>query len=466
MAQPVTHREPFVHIVELTHDRALVGWGAFWFERTDPSRRWEIVDDEELQRAVGRRTCIGRSAEPFGDATVRVLGPDGRIVAEESTRDRTWAWIEGLSPDVDYRYDVLVDGEPWAAGERHDWVPVERGGYDLAPAGRHYDLRFRTFPDPETPTPPMSFAALGDYGVGIRSDAESSRRQRRIAEVLDALVDRHAVRFVVSLGDNVYQGEQGQVDDESGGEDDDWYSSFYEPYRYTIARVPVYPAVGNHDSAETENSDDRAQMEDNFHLDERFGRDRAPGSHDSGLFYRVPYGPDLELLCLDTSVVEGEDGTRRAFQTDAHRGWLEDLLREPGPRWRIPFAHHPAFTAGPDHHNDEGIIRDLLPLFASGGVRLALGGHEHNFQISELDDLTYVISGAAGKVDEALPGGFEAAHTRAWAPQAHLVLVDVDAERIALTPVSGLHHDGTLHRMTAITPRNEIIHPPYVIRRG
>ena len=82
-----------------------------------------------------------------------------------------------------------------------------------------FATRFRTWPDPDATTDPVRFVALGDYGVGIRADSESSRRQRRIAEVLDRLVSDGDVRFVVSLGDNIYQGEQGHVDDESGGED-------------------------------------------------------------------------------------------------------------------------------------------------------------------------------------------------------------------------------------------------------
>ena len=142
MATPEVHREPFLHLVDVTHDRALIAWGAFFFSR-DGSSRWEILDDEALGR-VGRRTCIGSSAEPYGAATVQVLDEAGQVVAEESTSERTWAWVGGLTPDTDYRYRVLVDGEEWAAGERWDWVPAARGGYDLAAAGRQ--LR-RPLPD-------------------------------------------------------------------------------------------------------------------------------------------------------------------------------------------------------------------------------------------------------------------------------------------------------------------------------
>ena len=76
---------------------------------------------------------------------------------------------------------------------------------DLGP-GRTYDLQFHTFPAPDRATPLVRFVAMGDYGVGIKSDSESSRRQRRVAAVLDRLVRHHDVRFVLSLGDNIYHG--------------------------------------------------------------------------------------------------------------------------------------------------------------------------------------------------------------------------------------------------------------------
>src|SRR5215217_5637293 len=181
------HVEPFLHLVDATENAALVAWGAFHFTRDTVSDCWRIVDDSDLPE-FGRHTCIGHGAEPFGEARVEVYDETGTTVAGASTSDRSWVWVEGLEPDTEYRYRVTVDGEEWAAGERWDWVEDPRGGYDLAPARRSYDLRFRTFPRLDDPTPPLTFLALGDYGVGIGSDSESSRRQRRVAEVLDRLV--------------------------------------------------------------------------------------------------------------------------------------------------------------------------------------------------------------------------------------------------------------------------------------
>jgi tartrate-resistant acid phosphatase type 5 len=226
-------------------------------------------------------------------------------VSSARTADTNFVWVTGLRPDTAYGYRLLVDGEEWAAGERWDWGPVDRGGLDLRPGGRSYDTSFRTYPAPDLDAP-LDFVVLGDYGVGIVSDSESSRRQGRVAEVLDRLVEQHGVRLVIGVGGNVYRGESGLVGAEGGGEDDDWYSSFYQPYRYLLARIPVYPTVSNHDSGDTESSDDREQIRDNFHTDERFlpavGSGRA--SIEPGLFYRFDYGDDVEFVCVDTSLAE------------------------------------------------------------------------------------------------------------------------------------------------------------------
>lgn len=453
-----------MHLVYLSHDRVLIAWGAFYFTRRSPDERWEIVDDEQLPDVAGRHTCIGSGAEPFGTATVQIFGGEGELVVEATTAERTWVWVHGLSPDTEYRYRITVDGTEWAAGERWDWVPARRGGYDLMPAGRSYDLRFRTWPAADAATPAVRIAALGDYGVGTRVDSESSRRQRRIADVLDNLVADDAVRFVVSLGDNIYVGEGGRVDDESGGEDDDWYSSFFQPYRYALARVPFFPAIGNHDTADTEGSDDRAQLEDNFHLHERFRDEPDRASREPGLFYRVQYGRDLELVCLDTSLDSADERVHRYFQAPEHRAWLEQTFGPRGLRWQIPFSHHPMFCAGPAHPNDAEMCELLLPMFERAGVRLVLAGHEHNFQVNRVDGRTYVVSGAGAKLREQHPDGFVEAGTLGWGAQAHLLLMDIDGDTARLSPVSGLLPDGDLHLMTTLSPNNDIIDPPFVVR--
>ncbi len=99
-------------------------------------------------------------------------------------------------------------------------------------------------------------------------------------------------------------------------------------------------------------------------------------------------------------------------------------------------------------------------------MRLVLAGHEHNFQISEVAGRTYVVSGAAGQLDEKVPEGFAEAHTTAWGAQAHLLLIDIDGAEANLTPIAGLLDDGRLHLMTALTPGNELVEAPLTVRNN
>jgi hypothetical protein len=92
-----------------------------------------------------------------------------------------------------------------------------------------------------------------------------------------------------------------------------------------------------------------------------------------------------------------------------------------------------------------------------------LAGHEHNFQLNEVDGRTYVVSGAGAKLRDDHPDGFDEAGTVAWNAQAHLLIVDIDGATARLTPVSDVLPGGRLHLMTALSPTNEILEPPFIV---
>lgn len=452
-----THFEEFVHLAGLGHDEALIAWGGFYFRRGDsPYGEWRIVDDEELAAVAPtpRTETIGAGSEPFGHAVVE-LERNGELVARAETAERNHVQLTELEPDTEYRYRVLVDGHPWGEGELHDWSVEEA---TLVPGGRRYDNRFRTFPAPDAAVP-VTFAVLGDYGVGIVDGRLDGLRQLQLAAALERAVDTRDVRLVVSTGDNIYLGHQDTAG--TGNEDDEWYSSFYEPYRYVINRVPVFPTVGNHDAGDSESSDDRAQLADNLFLDHRFGPKVEAGtaSLGPGLFYRFQVGANIELISIDTSIASDMD-VEHYFDDPEHARWLRKALDAPGPRWRIPFSHHPPFCAGPEHGNTPGLVERVVPLFERAGVRLVLSGHEHNFQHAAVRGIDYVVSGAAGKLRPEPPREFEAAGTRAWAAAGHLLLVEADERRLLVRPL-----DGSLEPIEAVDPEGRAVDPVLEIRR-
>jgi tartrate-resistant acid phosphatase type 5 len=443
--------EPFLHLAGLTHKSALIAWGAFYFRVKDSGKEFKLVDDDDLDKIhPPRRETIGARSEPYGNARVAVFDKDGqKEVASAFTNTANHCWVPGLEPDTEYTYKVFVNEEEWARGERRDWVSGGDGkGLNLI--GRSYRNRFRTHPDPTRPSPaPFTFAVLGDFGVGIRKDKDD-RRQRQIAEALEQAVKEHNVRLILTTGDNIYRsggflGTGGQT----GDEDDDWYFTYYQPYRYVINRVPVYPSIGNHDAGETESRDDRTQLEDNFYINERIAGEEAAGraSVDPGLFYRFRFSSDVEFICIDTSKEPTTGFKDRLFKHPKHQEFLKLALpaADGGPTtWRIPFCHHPPFSAGPQHHNTGG-MEELIEQFRRAGVRAVFSGHEHNFQHSRADGVDYFVTGGAGKIRTNKPKKFEKARTLSWAAAHHFLLVTVEGKRMTVRPIAELGEIGRAH---------------------
>ena len=435
---PEFHAEPYVYLPAVSHKSALVAWGAFYFRTTSRGKQ-KLVDDDDLKYVhPPRKDSIGAQSAPYGPARVEVFDGAGHMVGVSKTEVANHCWVSGLSPGVEYTYKVFVRDREWGEGERWDWSAKEKA---LVQMGGRYDNRFQTNPDPTLPAPAVTFAVIGDFGVGIKRDSPS-HRQQAVAHALQRVTDTDHVRFVLTTGDNIYAGARilGMTVGGTGDEDDDWFFTYFQPYRYIINRVPVYPSIGNHDADESEERDDRAQVEDNFYLRERIASEEASGraSFQPGLFYRFRYGSDIEFICLDTSKEDFFRG-RRLFEYPKHWEFIEQSFPEDhsGSIWRIPFAHHPLYSAGPRYHNTKGMER-LLPLLERAGVRVMFTGHEHNFQHSHTPTLDHFVTGAAGKLRDMPPDGFDGAHTASWSTACHFILARIDGTRMTVRAIGAV----------------------------
>ena len=416
---PEFHAEPYVYLPALTHKSALIAWGAFYFRVTGKGK-WKLIDDVDLKYMhPPRKDSIGARSAPYGPARVEVYDKAGVCVQAATTVATNHCWVAGLTPSTEYTYKVFVKGEEWAQGERWDWSADEKA---LVHTGKsiHEPIQDLSRSDAAGGVPDL----CGDRRFRRRvKRAGPDRRQQQVADALRRAVETEGVRLIITTGDNIYAGSKllGIPIGETGREDDDWFFTYFQPYRYIINRIPVYPSIGNHDADESEDRDDRGQVEDNFYICERMSGEEAAGraSFGPGLFYRFRYGADIEFVCLDTSK-EGFFKDHRLFEFPKHWTFVEAAFptspqnpaeagsHVPGapaasPRWRIPFTHHPPFSAGPRHHNTKDMAR-LLPLFERSGVKVVFSGHEHNFQHSRTDGIDYFVSGGAGKVRERRAG--------------------------------------------------------------
>lgn len=442
------HFEPYLYLAGLTHNAALIAWGGFFFRTSAHSGRWKLIDDGDLKKIQPPRDeTIGASSKPYGKARVEVRDSTGSLAGTVETSKFNYCWIEGLSPDSEYTYRVFVNEQPWAEGELYDWS-LEGGQHGLLKSSRAYDNRFRTHPSPDAPAS-LSFAAIGDFGVGVRKESNTKRRQREIAEALTRAADSQQIRLVLTTGDNIYAGKTifhipvGAT----GDQDADWFFTFYQPYRYVINRIPFYPAVGNHDTMETESSDDRKQLEDNFFIEERFLGPHSAGSvsREPGLFYRFGFGSDIEFVCVDTTRRSIFSKTR-FYDHDNHREFMDSAFPAggDGKPWRIPFMHHPVFSAGPAHKIHRAMVERLGGRFERSGVRIVLAGHEHNYQHCLDGGVNYFVTGSAGKVSTDPPKRLVEAHTVSWANQAHLLLIDISRDKAIVRPIGGANTSGGL----------------------
>ena len=463
---PEFHAEPYLHLAGLSHTSALITWGAFYF-KTRTKHAWKLIDDSDLRYVhPPRRESIGARSDPYGPARVNVYDMDGVLVGTAGTETTNFCWIPNLEPNTEYRYEVIVKDERWGDGERWDWTPGESQG--LVQRGGLYVNRFRTHPDPALDsTGPLTFMVVGDYGTGIKR-LTPTRRQRHVAEAMQRAFDQYDVRLIITAGDNIYAGTRIlglPIGANTGDEDDDWFFTFFQPYRYMLNRIPVYPCIGNHDTAETEERDDRDQLLDNMYLLERLSSDEAAAgaSVDPGLFYRVRFGRDVEFVCLDTSK-EGFFRGKRLYEYPKHWAWIEQTFAKSGDvKWRMAFCHHPPFCAGPQHGNTDRMDR-LVPLLSRGGVRAMFNGHEHNFQHSHHDGIDYFVSGAGSKVRKGAPDKFARAHTVSWSDYAHFLLVTIDGNTMTVRAIGELEN-GDLRDLPRLTPLGEPLTGPIILER-
>lgn len=178
-----THREEYLYLANLTHDGALIAWGAFYFKlKGDPDMgRWKLIDDDDLDDFETSRTnLIGASSAPYatdGPAVVELTEKETGDTQTKLIAGANHAFFTGLKPDTTYTYTVTIDGARWGAGPLRNWE-VEGDKGSMRRSRFSYVNEFRTFPDPAKESPDLTFAILGDFGRGVQTRSSGLLRPR------------------------------------------------------------------------------------------------------------------------------------------------------------------------------------------------------------------------------------------------------------------------------------------------
>ncbi len=256
--------------------------------------------------------------------------------------------------------------------------------------------------DKTTTASDLRIIALGDAGTG-------GSQQILVADDLSSRAEFSPVDFILYLGDNFY--ETGV----SSTADPLWTSAYTDIYDFN--RLPVfYSVAGNHDHY----GNALAEV-DYSALDPTW----VMPSLSYSFAWILSDGTRIDFLAIDTTIlIDSSDA-------ESHWKWIENRLKAASGGNLIVYGHHPLYSSG-THGDNQILIDRLQPLLADNGADLYLGGHDHNLEIRKpIDGVSYVVSGAGGKLRDLAETDDPQTLYAASIPGA--VIIDVNSEGYTMT---------------------------------
>jgi len=344
----------------------------------------------------------------------------------------TVAWQTDLASTgkVLYGINSPLENEAAHAGTTTDHAVTVTG---LTPASQYYyrivsatdtltlgDDTFRTAPSTNEP---FRMLAFGDIG-------RATPEQIQVAARIDSL----NADFAILTGDIIYD----------GGEAANFTPQYFDIYRPTIASIPFYPSLGNHDVV-TSNGQP--------YLDAFYLPTSGPGGE---RYYSFDYS-NAHIVALEVTV---EDTPPSATM----RSWLSSDLAATTKHWKFVFFHVPMHSNLGVHGDDPTIASYLGPIFDAAGVDFVFQGHNHFYTrtypvlggtpVSTAQEPNYtnpgapiyIVTGGGGRSLYALqPLTSREAISRST---YHVTYVDVDGINVTLGAVE---RDGTVFDTMTLT---------------
>ena len=259
-------------------------------------------------------------------------------------------------------------------------------------------------------TTPFHFVACGDSRFHDPKDTEAANpavRHDMVAAIAEA-----KPAFISFGGDIVY----------NGNDSNDWKVWDSETAAWQTNKIPVYPALGNHDL----HGDEKTALGNYFQ--------RFPDLKNSR-YYSVRAANTL-MLVLDSSIDE---------TSGAQGQWLTKNLDAIPSDVDFVFLvlHHPPFTSSSDDkkfgggHSARTHEQDLAKLLESRQANLrarivVFSGHVHNYERHEHGGITYFVTGGAGAhaypIERAADDPFQSKEVN-----YHYLLIDVDRGTLKIT---------------------------------
>ncbi len=257
---------------------------------------------------------------------------------------------------------------------------------------------------------PLRFVAYGDTRFHDPKDTEAANPAVRVA-LVQAIAEVKPA-FVCFTGDIVYNGYDAN----------DWKVWDSETAIWREKKIPVYPALGNHDL----HGDEKIALGNYFQ--------RFPELKNSR-YYSVRAANAL-ILVLDSSLdeISGPQGQWLASKLDNIPSDVDFIFL---------MFHHPPYTSSSDakmfggghsaRSTEQGLAKMLEERQAHVRVRFVVfSGHVHNYERHQYGGVTYFVSG--GGAAHAYP--IERARDDPYQSKEinyHYLLVEVDHQQLKIT---------------------------------
>jgi hypothetical protein len=295
-----------------------------------------------LQRATPDSLVLRWRTAAATDSRVRFgTSPDTLDLAADDATSTTEhvVTVTGLTPDMQYYYSVGSTTETIAGDSSYTF-------FTSPPAGTRQPIRVWV---------------LGDSGT-----ADSNA-----AAVRNAYTTFAAGRYTdlwLMLGDNAYE----------TGTDAEYQAAVFNMYPAFLRQSPLWPTIGNHDTAHSSNPPASLPYFAMFTLP----TNAEAGGIASGTekYYAFDYG-NIHFICLDSMSSNRAVGGPMLV-------WLQNDLASTTADWIIAFWHHPPYSKGSHNSDSETELvqmrQNVLPILEAGGVDLVLSGHSHSYERSFL----------------------------------------------------------------------------------
>jgi Icc-related predicted phosphoesterase len=257
---------------------------------------------------------------------------------------------------------------------------------------------------------PFRFVAYGDTRFHDPTDTDAANPSIRVA-LVQAIAEVNPA-FICFTGDIVYNGY------DAG----DWKVWDNETRIWRDKKIPIYPALGNHDL----HGDQNIALANYF---QRFSDLK------NSRYYSVRAANAL-ILVLDSSLeeVSGQEGQ-----------WLADKLDHVSSDVDFVFLmfHHPPYTSSSDaktlggghsaRSTEQALAKMLEERQAHARFRIVVfSGHVHNYERHEHGGVTYFVSGGGGAhaypIERAAGDPFQSKLVN-----YHYLLVEVDEQQLKVT---------------------------------